>query len=72
MNRPEIEPRILGALQLQPMTVEQLATCLSLSQVTVRRKVMAMHEDRHLRRLHRTQHTHGRPWPIYSLTGAQA
>jgi predicted ArsR family transcriptional regulator len=59
--------RILDALQLQPMTVEQLATCLSLNRGTVRKRVLDMRQERRIRAIHATPSRHGRPWVVYSI-----
>lgn len=58
--------RILGALALQPMTVAQLARCLSTSRSAIRRWVRAMRQESVVR-CSGTQHGKGRPWKRYEV-----
>lgn len=62
-----LRDRILSALELAPMTADQLARCLSLSMSATRRQVR---ELRYARRVWgRTAHTshNGRPRYVYAL-----
>ncbi|TPG08306.1 hypothetical protein EAH88_11780 [Rhodanobacter glycinis] len=61
------EVRIFDALQLQPMTVEQLATRLSLHRGTVRKRVLDMRLERRVRAIHAMPSKNGRPWVVYSI-----
>jgi predicted ArsR family transcriptional regulator len=67
MKPAPVSQRILDALQLQPMTVEQLATCLSLYRGTVRKWVLDMRHERSVRAIHAQPSRNGRPWVVYSI-----
>ena len=55
--------RILGALELAPMTVHQLGRCLSVSDQTIRNRMPA---DRVVRV--GSVKTWGKSWPLYGLS----
>lgn len=59
--------RILGALALQPMTVDQLSRCLSCSRSAVRRWLRAMRQESVVRCNGRQQGKNGRPWDRYEV-----
>jgi predicted ArsR family transcriptional regulator len=66
--KPEpVNDRIADAVMLQPMTVEQLAACLSMQPMTVRKHVRAMREDGDLVVFDIVKTRYGRPWIQYSL-----
>lgn len=62
MKRQPIHVRVIAALELQPMTVEQLAKCLSAHPTTIRRNLP-------MSGAHRlgTVRTKGRPWIRYGV-----
>jgi predicted ArsR family transcriptional regulator len=67
-----LSDRICDALMLQPMTVEQLATCLSIHPMTVRKHVRAMRDDGDLVGVDIVKTRYGRPWIQYSLPARTA
>lgn len=58
-----LRERIPAALSLQPMTVDQLARCLSVHTTSIRRVLNAIGAERI-----GTQRTKGRPWIRYGMT----
>ena len=59
--------RIVGALRLMPMTVHEIAACLSMQPMTVRRYVRSMRDDGALQATSITKTRNGRPWIRYAL-----
>lgn len=64
-----LRDRIPGALALQPMTVDQLARCLTASRSAVRTAVVALRDAKVIRRTGSVGKigTGGKPWPQYGL-----
>ena len=56
-----LRDRILGALRLQPMTVAELALCLSVQPMSVRQRLLELDVKRV-----GTVRTKGRPWIRYA------
>jgi len=61
-----LRDRIPSALALQPMTVDQLARCLTSNLGTVSRVVQALRDGGVIRRTGSVS-TKGRAWPQYDL-----
>jgi predicted ArsR family transcriptional regulator len=62
-----LDQRICDALMLQPMTVEQLAACLSMIPMTIRKHVRAMRYAGQIVGVNINRHATGRPWVRYSI-----
>lgn len=67
MSPQPLRDRILAALSLRPMTVHDLAICLSASHWTIRKIAEALHEDQILRRFHWPHRANGRPALVYEV-----
>lgn len=56
-----LRDRIIGALQLQPMTISELARCLSVQPASIRSRIREIDVQQV-----GTMRTHGRPWIRYA------
>lgn len=59
--------RILGALELAPMTILQLADSLDAGEAYVRRMIVELHKLGVLQETGIRRHGTGRPWKVWSV-----